>query len=116
MLTTAKERWVTVLALLAGGFLVFVSIVGFVFPDDGPDGVDRAFWLIPFAAGLALFGGLWGLRSGSMKVSVANGLIVIGLIAVASFWWMFFVPAVIAVTVLVAGVMKRGLERELSLT
>ena len=113
MNTFLKEHWVTALAGLAGGFLVLVSIGGLINPDDGPDGVDRWFWALTGAAGLGLFGGLWGLHRGMVKVWAAYALIVIGLIVVASFWWLFFVPAVVAVAVLVAGVMMRGLEREL---
>jgi hypothetical protein len=108
-----KEHRVTALAVVGGGFLVLVSIGGLVNPDDGPDGVDRWFWVITGVAELALLGGPWGLRQGVVKVWAAYALIVIGLISVASFWWLFFVPAVVAVAVLVAGVMRRGLEREL---
>jgi hypothetical protein len=46
MKTLLKEHWVTALAVLAGGFLVLVSMAGLVNPDDGPDGMDRWVWAL----------------------------------------------------------------------
>jgi hypothetical protein len=112
-MTTLKNHWITTLTLIAAGFLAFVGI-GVLFGDDGVEA-----WRVAYTAGsltgtLAILGGLWGLRTGGLGLGVANALVVVGLLVLSvGYWWFVFVPPIVALIVLYAGVIRHGLEREL---
>ena len=50
---------------------------------------------------------------GRLKLWVAHTLIIVGAVVTASFFWLLLIPTIIGLTVVYAGVIKRGLEREL---
>lgn len=106
-----KGHWLTVLAVILGLFLLFLA---FAFAgDQSQSGGQRAIGaLVTGVPALALLGGLWGLGSGRVPVSVCTGAVVVGLVGGMIWWWMLF-PTVIAVVVLWFGVIKGGLVREL---
>lgn len=70
------------------------------------------FLLIFGPLGIGLFLGMWLLHRGGLTVW-ANVLIVAGLVGAASFFWLFFVPLVLAGVVLWFGVVRGGLAQEL---
>jgi hypothetical protein len=120
-MATLKNHWITTLTLIAAGLMALFG-VGVVFGNDGieasrNDGIQA--WRVVYMAGslmgaLAILGGLWGLRTGSFRVGVANALVICGLVAFAvGYWWMVFVPLVVALTLVYVGVIRHGLEQEL---
>lgn len=108
----AKDHWITALALLAAAFLLFIGVAQLA--DANEEGVvmTRIGGAVGLFTGLALLAGLWGLRTGRLKLWVAHVLIIPGVIYTAAFFWLF-IPLIVAVAVLYAGVIKRGLQREL---
>jgi len=108
-----KQHWITALALLTAAFLAFLSIAGFLASDPEYQTEDRVTGVLAALAAAAVIGGLWGLRTGRLRLWVAHTLIVLGSVFTAMFFWLFFVPTIIAATVIYTGVIKRGLEREL---
>lgn len=110
-----KNHWITTLTVFAVAFLWFVSI-GVVAGSDGTFEAWRVGYLVGgILAGSAILIGLWGIRSGRLRLWVANTLIVAGLVVfTAGYWWFVFIPPIIALVVLYAGVIRRGLDRELS--
>lgn len=114
MMTAVKNHWITGLTLLGSAFMLATGIgmlvSGGEFNDDG----IRVFGGFATLAGLAILAGLWGLRSGKVQRIVAHGVIVVGMLVLGvGYWWFVFVPPVLALAVLWAGVVKQGLVREL---
>jgi hypothetical protein len=115
MNTVLREHWITALSVLAAGFLIFVSVAGLRASDPEYVTNDRVVGVVAGLGALALLGGLWGLRSKRLELWAANALIVPALIVVAMFFWLFLVPLIVAAVLLYAGVIKRGLPRELGM-
>jgi hypothetical protein len=114
MTDVLRKHWITGLAGLAATFLIATGVAMMATGGEFDETEVRVFGVVGSIAGLALVGGLWGLRAGALNRSIAHGLIVAGLVVLgAGFWWFVFVPPVIAAAVLYAGVIKGGLEREL---
>ena len=95
-------------------FVWFVSI-GVVAGNDGSFEAWRVGYLVGgILAGSAILAGLWGLRSARLKSWLANTLIVAGLaVFTVGYWWFFLLPPIIALVVVYAGIIRRGLKREL---
>jgi hypothetical protein len=109
-----RNHWITALAALSAAFLVATGIAMIVSGGEFGETEVRIFGVVGSIAGLALITGLWGLRGGQLTRWVAHALIVAGLVVLgAGFWWFVFVPPVVALAVLYAGVIRGGLEREL---
>lgn len=112
-MTTVKNHWITALSLAVSLLLVAMGI-GVLFGD-----FDSEAWRVAYSAGsilgaLAIVGGLWGLRTGRLRHGVADSLIVVGVVVFgAGYWWLVFVPPVLALLVVYVGVIRNGLEREL---
>lgn len=109
-----RAHWLTTLTLLGAVFLVVVG-AGMIVSggDDDSTGV-RIYGAIGLLGGLALFGGLHLLRSGTGRDTPSTALIIVGMLILGlGFWWFIFIPAIIASVVLVFGVYRRGLHREL---
>lgn len=108
-----RGRWITALTAIAAGFLGVVGVALLVNPGDG-DYAEFVVWGIGSLVGAAALAiGMWGLRSGRIGRRVTSGLVVVGLAVVGMFWWMV-IPAVLALVVLYAGVIRGGLRRELA--
>ena len=115
-----KNHWVTALALLGTVFLLVVGIALIVTGGDDSSGEgvpERIVGVIAVLGGLAILGGLEGLRRGQDRLSISYALIVVGMIVLGVFFfWVVFVPLIVALVVRYAGVFRRGLERELKAT
>jgi hypothetical protein len=108
-----KDHWITVLAGLCTVFVLFLGMALIIGPDQGDEAPDRLVGAAYLLAGFGMLAGLWGLRNGRVKLWVANTLFVIGLIATGLLFWLI-IPLIVALIVLFAGVVRGGLERELS--
>ena len=109
-----RHHWITSLAVLVGLFLAFLAIA--IAFDDDPEVSDQeqAFGVISMGLlAIALFGGLWLLRSGRLNTWVCLSLIVVGLLGGLAWFWMV-VPPILALVVLWFGVARGGLVRELA--
>jgi hypothetical protein len=109
------HHWITTLAVLLGLFLAFLA---YLFAADGSNpevsAQEQAFGVTVMGlTALALFGGLWLLRSGRTKTWVGLGLVAVGSIGGIIWFWMI-IPPIVAVTVLWFGVARGGLVRELA--
>jgi hypothetical protein len=108
-----RNHWITTLTLVVAGLLTALG-VGVLFGDDGVEA-----WRVGYTTGsvlgaLAILGGLWRLRSDNGRLGVANALVVGGAVVFAvGYWWIVFVPPVLALVVVYAGVIRHGLKREL---
>ncbi len=114
MAAAIKNHWITGLALLGAAFMVTTGIAmmatGGEFNDDGV----RVYGVFASSGGLVILAGLWGLWSGRVDRVLAQGLIVVGMLALGVlYWWFVLVPPLVALAVLWAGVVKQGLVREL---
>ena len=108
------KHWITGLSVLAAVFLLATGIAMIATGGEFDETGVRVLGVVASIAGLALVGGLWGIRTGQPGRRVAHALIVVGLIVLgAGFWWFVFIPPIIALAVLYAGVIKGGLQREL---
>ena len=109
-----KQYWITGLAVVLGIFLLFLA---FAFAGGQSQSAGRQVIgvLVTGVPGIALLGGLWGLRSGRVPVSICMGAIVLGLAGAMSWWWLFL-PTIAAVVVFWFGVIRGGLARELGIT
>ena len=107
-----REHWLTWLSLLFAAFLVGIGLVGAVDLDESA-GARVAFLLVLVPLGVALLLGLWLLREGR-AIPAAYVLIVVPLVlAGLGFFWLLFIPTIVALVVIVFGVIKGGLAREL---
>lgn len=106
-----RQNWTSVLALLGAAFLVVVGIALIITGTDDNTVEGRIYGSVGLVGGLALFAGVYGLRTGRLAPTLARSLVVGGaLVLGVGFWWFMFLPAVIAVVVLYFGVIRRGLE------
>ena len=112
---SVKDHWITALAVLAVVFLLFMSVASLMASDPEYESEDRVTAALAGLFALALIGGLWGVRTGRIKLWVAHTLIVPSVVFVGMFFWLFFVPTIAALALLYAGVIRRGLEAELRL-
>lgn len=112
MVDAIRAWWLTGLAALSAGFLLFVGVALISGPDSGQGVSDRAFGAGFFMAGVLLIVGLARLRAHPDPIWIANTLIVVGALAVGMFWWLL-VPAIVAVVLIYSGVVRKGLQREL---
>ncbi len=108
-----RGNWNTGVAMLVGLFLVFMTVgIGV---DDGSNGAERFFGVgVMGVASIAFIGGLLGLRSGRLSKIVANAGIVVGVAGTLIWFWMV-IPPIFALVVLVFGVVRGGLARELAI-
>lgn len=113
MMTAIKSHWLTAVALLGVAFLVLLSVASLAADDPEYGTEDRIAGIAAALGALALLGGLWALRVNRFKLWVAYVLIVVGLVVLASYFWMFLIPTILALVLLIAGVIRGGLEREL---
>jgi hypothetical protein len=110
-----RHYWITTLTVLLGLFLAFLAIF-FAIDDSNPEvsGQEEAFGVVTMGLlAVALFGGLWLLRSGRMNTWVGLGLIVVGTMGGIIWFWMI-IPPIVALIVLWFGVARGGLVRELA--
>jgi hypothetical protein len=106
--------WITGLAVLLGLFYVFIAVAILVDEGDEQSWQEEAFGVGVMAlTAIALFGGLWILRSRRLSPSVGLGLVTVGLLGGIIWFWMV-IPLVVALLVLVFGIVRGGLQRELS--
>ncbi len=105
-----REHWLTGLSLLFAAFFILGGLLG---------AARVAFLLVLVPLGVALLLGLWLLREGR-AIPAAYVLIVVPLVlaGLGFFWlslfvWLFFIPTIVALVVIVFGVIKGGLAREL---
>lgn len=108
-------HWMTVLAVVAVGFLAVVGVAFLAGAGEGDRAEFVALGIGNLVGAGALAAGMWGLRSGRVGHRVSKVLVVVGLIGVGLYWWMV-VPAVVALVLLHAGVIRGGLDRELAPT
>jgi hypothetical protein len=110
-----RHYWITTLAILLGLFLAFLAIA-IAIDDSNPEesGQEQAFGVVSMGLlAVALFAGLWLLRSGSVNTWVGLGLVAVGSIGGIIWFWMI-VPPIVALLVLWFGVARGGLVRELA--
>lgn len=114
---TVKNHWVTGLTLLGTAFLIFVGIAMIMTGGDEDSAGVRLYGVMALVGALAILGGLQGLRVGQPNMAIAYGLIILGMLVLGiGFFWFVFLPSLLALAVLYAGVFRRGLERELNPT
>jgi hypothetical protein len=109
-----RQYWITGLAVLVGLFLAFLALA--IAFDDDPEvsGQEQAFGVISMGLlAIALFGGLWLLRSGRLSTWAGLSLVVVGLLGGIVWFWMV-IPPILALVVLWFGVARGGLVRELA--
>jgi hypothetical protein len=104
--------WITGLAVLLGLFEVFIAVA--ILVDEEQSWQEEAFGVGVMAlTAIALFGGLWILRSGRLSTTVGLVLVAVGLLGGIIWFWMV-IPLVVALMVLIFGVVRGGLQRELA--
>jgi hypothetical protein len=106
-----RGHWNTTVAIVVAGFLIFLGVGVGVFESDQSAGERTLFIGVFGLAGIALLCGLW-LLAHSSRTALAYTLIVIGSLAAAVWWWMVL-PTILALVVLISGVLRGGLAREL---
>lgn len=117
MKTGIKNHWITGLSLLGASFLLLTGTAMIITGGEFNETGVRVFGVFAGLGGLSLLGGLWGLRTGRLKPWVTYALITVGVLVLgAGFWWFVFIPPIIALIVLYAGVIRQGLARELQLS
>jgi hypothetical protein len=111
-LDAIRSYWISTLAALVGLYDLFLAVA--IGVDEGSTGSEKLFGAVVLGiAGIALFAGLWAIRRGRLSTWTRNGLIAIGLAPAVAFFWMV-VPPIVAIVVLVFGVARSGLARELA--
>ena len=108
-----RAYWITALTVVAAGFLAVLGVAFLAGAGEGDRAESVASGIGCVVGAVALVVGMWGLWSGRFGRRVANVLVVVGLVGVGLWWWMF-VPAVVALVLLYAGVIRGGLGRELA--
>lgn len=107
--------WLTTISALIGALLVVFPILGGFFGDEEADS-DYLVVLIPLLVvigGLTL-AGLWWLRTGRFSETICMNLVGVGSVTFGFFFfWLLFIPPVLALVVLWFGIVKRGLVTEL---
>ncbi len=114
MITDLRNHWMTILSLLTAGFLVFLSVAGFTASDPEYTTEDRVAGAVAAVGAVALTAGLWTLRSGRRPRWMGYVLIIPAVAFAGMFFWLYLVPTIVALVLLYAGVLRRGLERELT--
>lgn len=108
-----RKHWLTVTTLLMVAFIGFLALMLSVSDPDPGDDFRVLGVVVLGTCGLVLLGGMWLLREGR-STPVAYTLIVgVTLFVGVGFFWMFFVPTVLAVVIIFFGVVRGGLVREL---
>ncbi len=112
-----KNHWVTLLALVGAAFLLVTGITMLATGgEDGETGI-RVFGAFSVVAGVATLVGLQAMRTGSLDVSIARALVIIGMVWLgAGFWWFVFLPPILAIAVLYFGIYRQRLPEELAST
>jgi hypothetical protein len=109
-ITALRSNWITWLAATIGAFLLFLAVaIGVDAESTTPERVFGGG--VMGLAGVALFGGIWSLRSGRFSKAVSYAGIVVGVIATVSWFWMV-IPPILALVMLWFGVIRGGLAEE----
>ena len=107
-----RRHGLTTLSVVMAGFMLFIAVASAV--DTADSTGNRSVGGVTFGVfGLALLLGLWLLREGRAR-GVAYALIVVpaALVGVGLFW-MLLIPTIMAFVVILFGVVRGGLVREL---
>ena len=110
-----RQYWITTLVILLGLFLAFLAFF-FATDDSNPEvsAQEQAFGVVTMGLlAVALFGGLWLLRSGRVNTRVGLVLVVVGSIG-GIIWFWTILPPIVALIILWFGVARGGLVRELA--
>ncbi len=110
---TLRAHWMTALTVVGTGFLAVVGVAFLAGAGEGDRAEFVALGIGNLVAAAALMVGMWGMRSGRVSHRASNILLVVGLIGVGLYWWML-VPALVALVLLYAGVIRGGLRHELA--
>ena len=107
-----REHWLTGLSLLFAASLILLPIAR-AFSSEDSTGARIAFYVVLVALGVALLVGLWLLREGRPQPAAYILISVpVALVGLAT-PWLYFIPMIPALLVIVFGVIKGGLAREL---
>jgi len=107
-----QKHGLTVAALLMVAFVLFLSVAIALDTEDSISGRTTG-GIVFGVCTIALVAGLWLLREGR-STAVAYTLIVVGaLVPGVGFFWMFFLPTILAFVIIFFGVFRGGLVREL---
>lgn len=111
-----RAHWMTGLTVVTAGFMAVLGVAWLSGAGEGDRSEFVAYGIGCLVGAAALAVGVWGLWAGRLGRRGAQSLVVAGLVgAGALLWWMMF-PAVVALMLLYAGVIRGGLGRELAAT
>jgi hypothetical protein len=114
-MAAVRNHWITGLSLVSAVFMLATGTAMAVSGGEFDETGVRLFGGAAIVGGVSVLGGLWGLRQSSVQPRFAYGLVVAGMVVLGGvYWWFVFVPPLLALAVVWAGVVKKGLVRELS--
>ena len=109
---TLRRHWLTGLSLLFAATLILSGLGGALSPSQST-GVRIAVLVVLVPLGVALLVGLWLLREGRPKPAAYILIVVPVAFAGLGFFFLLLIPTILALLVIVFGVIKGGLAREL---
>lgn len=113
-MTALKNHWITWLSIIAAGFMLVTGTAMTVTGGEFNETEVRVVGIFGVLGGLLALAGLVSLRSRLTNPTLAYGMIVLAMSILAiGYWWFVFVPPLVAVVVVWAGVIREGLSREL---
>jgi hypothetical protein len=109
-----KQYWLTIVSGLIGAFSVVLAVSVLLFNEDETSAGYAFLLSLLILIGVLMLAGLWWLRDGRLSETICLSLVGVGLVAFGVTWfWMLFIPTVVALIVLWFGIVKRGLVVEL---
>jgi hypothetical protein len=108
-----QKHWVTAATLLMVAFILFLAVAIALDVDDSST-AERTFGgAVLGICGLALLAGMWLLREGRATPVAYTLIVVVTLFVGVGFFWLLFIPTILAVVIIFFGVVRGGLVREL---
>jgi hypothetical protein len=108
-----QKHWVTAATLLMVAFTLAIAVAIALDVDDS-SAAERTFGGVVLGiCGLALLAGMWLLREGRATRLAYALIVVVTLFVGVGFFWLLFIPTILAVVIIFFGVVRGGLVREL---
>lgn len=113
-MTALRNHWITWLSLVAAAFMLVTGTAMLITGGEFDEAEVRTIGAFAVVGGLLTLAGLGGLRTGRASARLSHAMIVAAMLILAiGYWWFVFVPPLVALAVIWAGVFRQGLSREL---